>query len=137
MESINDRISLILDELKITKTEFAKKLKVSQQYISKLTNTGTPSDMLIEDICEKFGIDEDWLRTGEGEMFEQLTEKEEIMRYAALLLKNSDSTVASAIQALIVTYGQLDEPNKAVLEKIALQYLDNFKKGQHAGPSSL
>lgn len=32
---------------------------------------GTPSDRLIEDICEKFGVREEWLRNGEKPMFSQ------------------------------------------------------------------
>lgn len=63
-------------------------------------------------------------------MFEQLTEQQELMKYTGLLLKNKDSAVATAIQTLIVTYEQLDDANKATLEKIALQYIDNLKKSQ-------
>ena len=70
------------------------------------------------------------LRTGEGEMFEQLTEQQKIMKYTALLLKDKDSVIANAIQTLIVTYEQLDDASKTTLEKIALQYIDNLKKSQ-------
>lgn len=66
METINDRIAMLIEKLGITNTAFGKKLKVSQQYISKLTRTGTPSDMLIDDICEKWNVNEDWLRNGIG-----------------------------------------------------------------------
>ena len=52
------------------------------------------------------------------------------MKYTALLMNNKDSAVAAAIQALIVTYEQLDDVSKATLEKIALQYIDNLKKSQ-------
>lgn len=72
MQTINDRLGfLIEDHLKMTKTAFAKSLKVSQQYISKLIKTGNPSDILIDDICEKYNVNEEWLRTGEGEMFQK------------------------------------------------------------------
>lgn len=66
MESINYRIALIIEKLGMTKTAIAKRLKVSQQYISKLAITGTPSERLIDDICREFNINEDWLRTGSG-----------------------------------------------------------------------
>ncbi|MCI7099517.1 MAG: helix-turn-helix domain-containing protein [Lachnospiraceae bacterium] len=70
MQTINDRLGfLIEDHLKMTKTAFAKSLKVSQQYISKLIKTGNPSNILIDDICEKYNVNEEWLRTGRGEMF--------------------------------------------------------------------
>lgn len=66
MEPINHRVALIIEKLGMTKTAIAKRLKVSQQYISKLTTTGTPSERLIDDICREFNINEDWLRTGAG-----------------------------------------------------------------------
>lgn len=48
----------------MTKTAFAQKLNITQPYVSKLLKTGSPSDRLIEDICEKFEISEEWLRNG-------------------------------------------------------------------------
>jgi len=66
LQTINERILILINELDMTKTAFAKKLKVSQQYISKLIKTGTPSEILIEDICQKFNVNEDWLRDGTG-----------------------------------------------------------------------
>lgn len=131
METINSRIERLIETLDITKTAFADKIKVTQPYISKLiSGNGVPSDRLIEDICEKYDVNEDWLRTGNGEMFVEMTEQDKVMKYTGLLLKDEDSVVASAIQALIVTYEQLDESSKATLEKIALQYIENLKKSQ-------
>ncbi len=75
-------------------------------------------------------MNENWLRTGDGEMIEELTEQQKLMKYTGLLLKDKDSAIATAIQALIVTYEQLDDASKATLEKIALQYIDNLKKSQ-------
>lgn len=34
----------------------------------------TPSDRTVLSICREFGVNEHWLRTGEGEMFEQTRE---------------------------------------------------------------
>ena len=36
MQTINDRIAILIDTLDMNKTSFAKSLNVSQQYISKL-----------------------------------------------------------------------------------------------------
>lgn len=64
ISTIQERIALLIDESGMTKTAFAKKLNITQPYVSKLLKNGNPSDRLIEDICEKFEVDEDWLRNG-------------------------------------------------------------------------
>jgi hypothetical protein len=44
-----------------------------------------------------------------------------------MLLKDTDSVVVDAIKNLIITYEQLDDPSKRVLEQIALKYIENMK----------
>ena len=61
---MQERIALLIEESGMTKTAFAQKLNITQPYVSKLLKTGSPRDRLIEDICEKFEISEEWLRNG-------------------------------------------------------------------------
>ena len=61
---MQERLALLIDKAGITKTAFAQKLNITQPYVTKLLKTGSPSDRLIEDICEKFGVNEEWLRNG-------------------------------------------------------------------------
>ena len=58
---MQERIALLIEESGMTKTAFAQKLNITQPYVSKLLKTGSPSDRLIEDICEQFEISEEWL----------------------------------------------------------------------------
>lgn len=128
---MQNRMKLIRKELNLTQEKFGEKLGMKKNSISQIENgVNALTEQLLVSICREFGVNEEWLRTGEGEMFEQLTEQQELMKYTGLLLKNKDSAVATAIQTLIVTYEQLDDANKATLEKIALQYIDNLKKSQ-------
>ena len=128
---MNERLRLLRKSLDITQQEFADRIGIKRNsYANYETGRNTPIDAIILSICREFGVNETWLRTGEGEMFEEITEQEKLMKYAGLLLKDKDSAVANAIQALIVTYEQLDDTSKSVLEKIALQYVENLKKSQ-------
>lgn len=128
---MKDRIKKLRKELDLTQQAFADKIGMKQNTIAQYEmGRTTPSDAIIFSICREFDVNEEWLRTGEGEMFEQMTEQQKILKYTALLLKDKDSVIANAIQALIVTYEQLDDTSKATLEKIALQYIDNLKKSQ-------
>lgn len=128
---MKDRIKKLRKELDLTQKAFADRIGMKQNTIAQYEMGRTiPSDAIIFSICREFDVNEDWLRTGNGEMFVEMTEQDKVMKYTGLLLKDEDSVVASAIQALIVTYEQLDESSKATLEKIALQYIENLKKSQ-------
>ncbi len=68
--SISVRIYELIQALNIKKVRFAERLGVDQSYITKLTaGRGNPSDRLISSICREFNVNENWLRNGEGEMF--------------------------------------------------------------------
>lgn len=128
---MKDRIKKIRKELDLTQQTFADKIGMKQNTIAQYEMGRTkPSDAIVFSICREFNVNEEWLRTGEGEMFEELTEQQKILKYTALLLKDKDSAIANAIQTLIVTYEQLDDASKVTLEKIASQYINNLKKSQ-------
>lgn len=129
---MNERFKEIRLTHKMSQKEFGKKIGIeSRAHISSLeSGNRNITDRIINDICREFNVSEDWLRYGKGDMYEQLSNQEKLMKYTAFLLKDSNSKMASAIQTLIITYEQLDDSSKAVLEKIALQYLENQKKSQ-------
>ncbi|RGG00908.1 XRE family transcriptional regulator [Ruminococcus sp. AF27-12AA] len=128
---MNERIKQLRKVLDLTQQKFADKLGVKRNTVGQWEcGINAITDRVIFSICREFDVSEEWLRTGEGEMFEQLTEQQKIMKYTALLLKDKNSVIANAIQTLIVTYEQLDDVSKTTLEKIALQYIDNLKKSQ-------
>lgn len=119
------------DVLNMNQEDFSDRLKISRGNLSNIEiNRVNTTDRVISDICREFDVNETWLRTGEGEMFEQLTDQQKVMKHTAQLLKDTDSVVANAIKTFIVTYEQLDATSKKVLEEVALKYLDNMKKGQ-------
>ena len=128
---MNERIKKLRKELDLTQQKFADRLGVKRNTVGQWEcGINAITDRVIYSICREFNVNEDWLRYGEGEIFEEMSEQEKIMKYTAMLLRDTDSAVASAIQSFIVTYEQLDDTSKATLEKIALQYIDNLKGSQ-------
>lgn len=128
---MNERLKKLRKVLDLTQQKFADRLGVKRNTVGQWEcGINSLTEQVITSICREFNVSENWLRTGEGEMFEQMTEQQKLMKYTGLLLKDKDSAVAHAIQTLIVTYEQLDDASKATLEKIALQYIDNLKKSQ-------
>ena len=129
--NLNERIRKLRKALDLTQQKFADRLYVKRNTVGQWEiGRNELTDAAILSICREFNVNVTWLRTGNGEMFEDLTEQQKILKYTGLLLNDKDSVVANAIQTLIVTYEQLDDASKATLEKIALQYINNLKKSQ-------
>lgn len=65
-----NRVKQLRQELRLSQTEFAGNLGISQQTLSGVENETRPlTDHTIITICSVYGVSEEWLRTGEGEMF--------------------------------------------------------------------
>ena len=69
---ISRRIGEIRKTLGLTQQKFAKDLKISRAFASALElNTRTIHERIIKMICFTYGVNENWLKTGKGEMFEK------------------------------------------------------------------
>jgi transcriptional regulator with XRE-family HTH domain len=76
--SINQRIVKIRNLLGYSQKVFSDDLKLSRSYLGGIEiNQRKMSDRLIKMICLTYSIDENWVRTGEGEPF--LPEKDPAM----------------------------------------------------------
>lgn len=90
---MNERIKKIIEELGLKKVDFANRLHISQPFASELcSGAKSPSDRTISDICREFGVREAWLRTGDGEMFVQDTQSEQVAAFLADLTKDDSDT---------------------------------------------
>jgi transcriptional regulator with XRE-family HTH domain len=68
--TILDRIRLVRKTLGLKQGEFALRIGLTQTALSMIElGKTTLTDKNIKLICATFAIDEDWLRTGNGEMY--------------------------------------------------------------------
>ena len=68
--TIGERIKTLRRKIGITQEEFSEKLGTSRNTITNYeSGRRTPMDATIKSICREFNVSEDWLRTGEGDMF--------------------------------------------------------------------
>ena len=124
---MNERIKKILEELGLKKVEFAERLHISRPYASELcSGAKAPSDRTISDICREFGVREAWLRTGEGEMFVQDTQSEQVAAFLADLTKDDSDTFK---KRFIEMLAGLSPADWELLERMA-EKLTQKKRGK-------
>lgn len=69
--SVGARIKQLRKTEMLIQQDFAERLGVKGPYISELEKgKKTPSEQLILGICREFGVRLEWLKTGQGEMYE-------------------------------------------------------------------
>lgn len=77
---MNNRLHLIRSALEMSQTEFGRHLGVSGAAISRLENGDRSiTEQSIKAVCREFNVNENWLRTGEGKMFNDLDLENQLM----------------------------------------------------------
>lgn len=124
MSTINDRFLELTNALQkkygLSKTAIASKLNVSQQYISKLTKTGNPSDLFVSSLCSEYDVDKDWLLYGKNKMFIERSRNEIVADFMTDLLKDEESSFR---KRLIEALASLDSSDWEDLERIATKLI--------------
>lgn len=121
MQTIGDRISLVIKRSGLTKTKFADQLHLSQQFISSLcSGAKQPSDRTIADICREFNVSEAWLRDGAGDMEVKRTMNQELSLMVNELMTESDESYRKRFVAALLDLPPEFWPElKRFLEKLA------------------
>lgn len=67
---MNERIKKLRKDLDLTQQEFADRISIKRGAVANYEiGRNIPSDSVINLICREFNVNETWLRTGTGEMF--------------------------------------------------------------------
>lgn len=115
--NISERIRYLRKEkLNITQEALGEPLGLTRANIANIeAGRISVTERVILGICEKFNINEEWLRTGSGEMFVPLSRDDEIAFAVGKLIQEDDSFKKKLISILL----KMDESQWEVLEQIA------------------
>lgn len=124
---MNERISLIRKEAGLTQEEFGARVGgLSRNYIWMIEKGDrVPSDRTISDICREFNVNEEWLRTGAGDMFQPKSRNEELFEFAA---KVADGDPGSLQAQLLAVMARLTDEQWEVLAQVAREFVEETKK---------
>lgn len=91
-------------------------LSLSQNFIAQVeSGKKNVSDRTISDICREFNVNEDWLRTGEGEPTIKRTRSQEIGKFISETMNLPDENIKNRF---IAALAKLDEEDWETIEKI-------------------
>lgn len=125
--TIGERIKSIRELSGKNQRDFAASIKISQPTLAMFENgQREPKDIHIEQICIKHGINEEWLRTGEGKMSREV---EDDVAEAVSDLLEENSPLNGLIVNILNAYRKMDDKSQKALNSLIQELMDNMKKG--------
>lgn len=119
---LNQRIREIRKNENLSAVKFGERLGVKQNTVSQWeTGKNTIPEHMIMSIIKEFNVNEDWLRTGKGEMYKLVEDK--LSMYVSEITDGNDDF----IKDFITVYMELDQVSKEALKKIANKMLERRK----------
>ena len=115
MTTFSDRLNQIISDSGLTKTAFAKRIEVSQGFVSQLcSGSFNPSPRTISAISREFNVSRDWLERGEGTM--KLPEIDTDLAIINDLLSGDSDEVVRFVLRFMRTYRELTPDRQKVMQ---------------------
>lgn len=151
--TIGERIRKIRKVLNLTQQEFANRIGMKRNSIAQIEIGRNTSDQTIFSICREFNINEIWLKTGNGSMFNPepesaldiLANQYNLTDAALVLIKRfiklkpeHQNTVATFISELATDFGNLtvlESSSEITIEEAETAYIKSIS--EHARKKAL
>lgn len=115
--TIGERVKELRKQVNLTQQAFADRLNLKRNTVGSYeVNVVEPSDRTISDICREFNVNETWLRTGEGEMFNQITRSEKITSFLAEITEDEGDDFKRRFVEMLA---ELEPEDWKLLERMA------------------
>lgn len=122
---IGQRIKEIRKRNGLTQQELADRLSVPRSTIAGYeSEQREPINATISLICREFCVNEIWLRTGEGEMYQPISMEEELAQIFGPIMAGDDSAKSRMIKA----FAKLPEKYYPILEEVILEYAKKIRE---------
>lgn len=100
---MKDRLRQLRKELGLTQREFSEKIGIKPNTFSQYeSGRNEPIDAVLQLICEKFNVREEWLRNGSGPMFVQRDPFDEVYKMVDDMLWDESSELKRRLVTAIL-----------------------------------
>ena len=115
MDKMNERLKDLRLEKNLNQTDFGKKIGLSKSQIACYENGSRKiTDRTITTICEKFKVNEEWLRHGIGPQKKQMTPADELAYLMGMFVAEGDEFKTKIIKAMLT----LEDDEWRIIEKL-------------------
>lgn len=112
---MNKRIAEVRKAVNLTQEKFAAQLGLTRNFLWMIEKGDrVPSSRTISDICREFNVNEKWLQTGEGEMFNPCNDK--LSNFVGSLVSDEDDSFKKRMISMLA---DLTPDEWKLLEKMA------------------
>ena len=127
---MNTRIKKLRKTLDLTMEDFGKRVGVTRTAISNIeSGNRNVTEQMFKLVCREFNVNEEWLRTGDGEMFVALPIEDEVAAYVKdLLADDGENELYNIIKAIMRTYNELSPKSQEVLRDASAKLVKNLQK---------
>lgn len=99
---MNERIKQIRKKSGLSQDDFGNAIGITRSSVSLLeSGRNNPSEQTIRLICTEFNVNEEWLRTGEGEMFNDMDSLDIIHNHFGYMMGNASAQKKAVLAALV------------------------------------
>ncbi|MFR1705787.1 helix-turn-helix domain-containing protein [Eubacterium callanderi] len=110
---MNDKVKELRKHLNLTQKEFGERIGLKPNSISDIENgKNSLTDIVLKSICKEFNVNEEWLRTGKGEMFVDVLPEDELGAY----LGKIGTGDYPEIERIIKAYFRLPEESQRAVD---------------------
>lgn len=100
---MNERIRQLRKSLGLTLEEFGAKVGVGKTAISNIENGNRNlTDQMFLSICREWNVNEEWLRTGEGDMFREMSRAEKAAQIVSSSLDKLSSDEWAFVKRILL-----------------------------------
>ena len=114
---MNNRIAQVRKQVGLTQEKFAERIGLTRNFVWMIEKGDrVPSDRTISDICREFGVREEWLRTGEEPMMQEVPQSKKIAAFLGDLMREEDGSFK---KQLIEILSDMSPDEWELLERMA------------------
>ncbi len=110
MNKSGERVKAIRKDQHLSQTEFGRRIGLSISEIKNIEyGLTTIKELTIPILCREFNVNENWLRTGEGEMYVPQTKRQQLASFLGEVMYDDTlkSRIISAISDLPEEYWEM------------------------------